>query len=137
MTKIELTLGEEILKEHKIIEVRILEVDIEVTLGMITLVEVEGNLEKQYSSNFRRNERSSGKSRSGSRVGTNRDRIRCVRCREYDHFAKDRRNISDTEKGQSEQIQQMLHLEEDKTALKVITANTYEDLIRETIDHLN
>ena len=35
----------------------------------------------------------------------------------------------------------MLNLEEDKTALKVITAETYEDLIRknseEAIDHLN
>ena len=35
----------------------------------------------------------------------------------------------------------MFSLEEDKTALKVLAADTYEDLIRanseETIDHLN
>ena len=35
----------------------------------------------------------------------------------------------------------MLNLEEDKTALKVLAADTYEDLVRanseETIDHLN
>ena len=35
----------------------------------------------------------------------------------------------------------MLNLEEDKTALKVLAANTYDDLIRtksdESIDHLN
>ena len=35
----------------------------------------------------------------------------------------------------------MLNLEKDKTALKVLAANTYDDLIRknldETIDHLN
>ena len=26
---------------------------------------------------------------SGSRISTNRDRIRCYKCREYDHFASD------------------------------------------------
>ena len=35
----------------------------------------------------------------------------------------------------------MLNLEEDKAALKVLTADTYEDIIREnteeTVDHLN
>ena len=40
--------------------------------------------------NTRRNDRSSSsRSRSGSRPSTNRDRIRCYKCREYDHFAKD------------------------------------------------
>ena len=64
-------------------------------------------------------------------MSTNRDKIRCFKCREYDHFAKDCKNISETEKGQSEQIQQMLNLEEDKTALKVcLGADTYENLIR-------
>ena len=29
------------------------------------------------------------RSRSGSRVSTNRHRIRCFRCREYDHFARE------------------------------------------------
>ena len=46
MKIIEVTLGEEILEECKIIEVRILEVDIEETLGMTTLIEVEVGLEK-------------------------------------------------------------------------------------------
>ena len=49
--------------------------------------------------------------------------------------------MSDIEKEQSEQIQQMLNLEEDKTALKFLAANTYEDLLmaksEDTIDHLN
>ena len=40
------TLGEEILEEYKIIEVRILEVDIEVTLKMTTLEQVKLGLEK-------------------------------------------------------------------------------------------
>ena len=59
----------------------------------------------------------------------------------YDHFAKDCPNISDIEKEQSGQIQQMLNLEEDKTAIKVLAADTYDALIRtgseEAIDHLN
>ena len=42
----EVTLGEGILEEHIIIEVRILELDIEVILGMTTLEEVEEGLEK-------------------------------------------------------------------------------------------
>ena len=42
----EMILGKEILEEHKTIEVRILEVDIEVTLGMVILEEVEVGLEK-------------------------------------------------------------------------------------------
>ena len=75
------------------------------------------------------------------RASINRDRIRCFTCRGYDHFTKDCLNISDTEKEQLEQIQQMLNLEEDKTALKVLAANTYDDLIRtisdETVYHLN
>ena len=43
---IEMTLGEEVLVEFKIIEVKNLEVDIEVTIEMKTLEEVEVNLEK-------------------------------------------------------------------------------------------
>ena len=43
---IEVILGKEILEEHKIIQVRILEMDIEVTLGMITLEEIAVGLEK-------------------------------------------------------------------------------------------
>ena len=69
-----------------------------------------------------------------------RDRIRCFKCREHDHFAKDCLN-SDTEKEQLEQIQQMFNLEEDRTALKVLVADTYDDLIRtnsdNTLDHLH
>ena len=46
ITVIEMTLGEEILEEHKIIEVKISEVDIKVTIEMKTLEEVEVDLEK-------------------------------------------------------------------------------------------
>ena len=46
--------------------------------------------ERQYLENTRRNDRiSSSRSRSGSRASTNRDRIRCYKCKEYYHFVKD------------------------------------------------
>ena len=32
---------------------------------------------------------SNSRSRSGSRPSTNRDKIRCYKCREYDHFVRD------------------------------------------------
>ena len=97
--------------------------------------------ERQHSGNFRRNDRSSSRSRLDSRTGTNRDGIRCFKHREYDYFVKDCPNMSETEKDQTEQMQQMLDVKGDKTALKVIVADAYENLIRtnseETIDHLN
>ena len=37
----------------------------------------------------RRRSRSPSSSRLGSRTSTNRDRIRCFKCREYDHFANE------------------------------------------------
>ena len=48
--------------------------------------------ERAFSGNYNGNRnRSMSKSRlrSGCRVSTNRDRIRCYNCREYDHFARD------------------------------------------------
>ena len=36
---------------------------------------------------------SSSRSRSNSRVSTNRDRVRCYKCREYDHFANECPNL--------------------------------------------
>ena len=43
--------------------------------------------------------RSRSRSRSNSRIRTNRDRIRCYRCREYDHYANECQNAvtSDSE----------------------------------------
>ena len=73
------------------------------------------------------------------RASTNRDRIRCFKCREYDHFAKGCLN-SDTG-NESEQIKPIFNLDEDKTALEVLVTDTYDDPIRtnsdDTIDHLN
>ena len=79
---------------------------------MTILEEVEGrsrSREKEYSSNSRRNDQSSSsRSRSSLKASSYRDRIRCFKCREYGHFAKDCSN-SDTEKEQSDQIQQMFN----------------------------
>ena len=96
--------------------------------------------ERQYSGNFRRNDTSSSsRSRSGLRASTNKDRVRCFKCREYDHFAKKFPN-SQTER-EPEQIQEMNNLDEDYTALKVLVAGTYDSHIRTNLDdpieHLN
>ena len=50
---------------------------------------------KMDSSRFR----SRSRSRSNSRITTNRDRIRCYKCREYDHYANECPNVvtSDSE----------------------------------------
>ena len=40
-----------------------------------------------------RRSRSPSSSRLGSRTSTNRDRIRCFKCREYDHFANECPNL--------------------------------------------
>ena len=45
------------------------------------------SLDRQDQSRRRDRSMSNGRSRSGSRASTNRDRIRCFECREYNHFA--------------------------------------------------
>ena len=42
---------------------------------------------RNYSSGRDRSS-SNSRSRSGSRASMNRDRIRCYKCREYDHFMR-------------------------------------------------
>ena len=51
----------------------------------------------------------SNRSRSGPGASTNRDRIRCYNCREYDHSARD--SPTSREERDLEQLQQMLNLE--------------------------
>ena len=97
--------------------------------------------ERQYSGNFRRNDRcSSSRLRSDSRASTNKDRIRCFKCREYDHFTKDCLN-SQTKK-EPEQVQQTYNIDKEQTALKVLATDMYDNLIRTNsddtiVDHLN
>ena len=57
---------------------------------------------------------------------TNRDRIRCYNCREYDHFTKD--CPTSNEEREIEQIQQMFNLEKDQTSLKTLARDAYDSL---------
>ena len=67
--------------------------------------------ERTFVGNYRRDRSSSNdRSRSRSRASTNRDRIRCYMCREYDHFARD--CPSSREERNLEQLQHMLNMEE-------------------------
>ena len=75
----------------------------------------------------RRDSRSirNSRSRSGSRATTNRDRIRCFECREYDHFARDCLTIqANREAGQ---IQQMFNMDEDQTILQTPLRDVDQD----------
>ena len=66
---------------------------------------------RTFTGNYRRDRSSSNdRSRSGSRASTNRDRIRCYACREYDHFMRDCPNSR--EERDLEQLQHMLNMEE-------------------------
>ena len=74
--------------------------------------------ERSFSGNYNGNRTrstSNSRLRSGSRASTNRDRIRCYNCREYDHFARDC-STSRAERD-LDQLQQMLNLEEEETQL--------------------
>ena len=59
---------------------------------------------------------SNSRSRWGSRVSTNRDRIRCFECREYDHFTRD--CLMTQADREVEQVQQMFNMDEDQTILQ-------------------
>ena len=59
-------------------------------------------------------------------MSTNRDRIRCYKCREYDHFVND--CLATKVEKETDQIQQMFNSDEEQTSLKTITTDTYERL---------
>ena len=69
----------------------------------------ERTFTRNYGNNRDRSS-SNNRSRSGSRASTNRDRIRCYVCREYDHFARNCPNSR--EDRDLEQLQHMLNMEE-------------------------
>ena len=60
--------------------------------------------------------------RSGSRASTNRDRIRCYNCREYDHFARD--CPSSREERDIDRLQEILNLKKEQTHLLTNTQNS-------------
>ena len=80
------------------------------------------------------NTSSGTRSRSNSRVTMNRDRIRCFRCREYDHFANECPNTG---------IDDSDGYESDSAALQLmatdVEAHDKYDIARftEEVDHLN
>ena len=61
--------------------------------------------------------RSPSSSRSGSRTSTNRDRIRCFKCREYDHFVNECPNLifEDSDKESDSARSVSLHLADSDT----------------------
>ena len=68
------------------------------------------------------------RSRSGSRASTNRDRIRCYKCREYDHFMRD--CPTSREEKEIEQLQQMLNLGDEQTSLTPLISNMQDNFSR-------
>ena len=102
------------------------EENIEMTvIGMIVMTDVGIGLEKIFLRNYgsnRTRSTSNSRSRSGSRASTNRDRIRCYKCREYNHFVRD--YPTSREEREIEQLQQMLNLEENQTSLLTNAQNS-------------
>ena len=60
-------------------------------------------------------------------MSTNRDRIRCFECREYDHFARE--CPTRQENRETEQIEQMFNLDEDQTILQIPLMDTEDDIM--------
>ena len=57
------------------------------------------------------NDRGGSRSRSNPRINTNRDRLRCYRCGEYDHFAQEYPNtLTDNEMGHSDSEPALLRM---------------------------
>ena len=80
----------------------------------------------------RRDDRSisNSRSRSGPRATTNRGRIRCFECREYDHFVRD---CPTTQANREvEQIQQMFNMDKDQTILQTQLIDV--DQVRQTMN---
>ena len=87
----------------------------------------EKSFSRSYNNNRNRST-SNSRSRSGPRASTNRDKIRCYKCREYDHFVKD----CPTSRGEKEieQLQQMLNLGDEQASLKSLISSTQDNFSR-------
>ena len=87
----------------------------------------ERSFSRSYNNNRNRST-SISRSRSGSRASINRDRIRCYKCREYDHFAKD--CPTSRKEKEIEQLQQMLNLGDEQTSLESLITGTQDNFSR-------
>ena len=71
---------------------------------------------------------SNSRSKSGSRVSTNRDRIWCFKCGEYDHFAQECPvRLARKTNREAEQIQQMFNINEDQTLIQTLLMDRDKD----------
>ena len=111
---------------------KLVEESIEIITGMKVITGAGTGLEKGHFPEtlamIRNRSTSNGRSRSGSRASTNRDRIRCYKCGEYDNFAKD--CPTSREEKEIEQLQQMLNLEDDQTTLKALVTDAQGNFCR-------
>ena len=78
---------------------------------------------------------SSSRSRSNLRISTNRDRVRCFKCREYDHFANECPNLvtedSDRESDSARQASLQILADSDTVLNKTGTAvNKVKSLLK-------
>ena len=83
------------------------------------------SLDRQDRSRQRDRSVSNSRSRSGSRASTNRDRIRCFECREYDYSVRE--CPTRQEKREIEQIQQMFNLDDKQTSLQTSLMDTDDE----------
>ena len=93
------------------IEEKIVEEDIEM-IDIITIQAGNRSRERIFTRNYNSSrDKSPSNSRSGSdsRANTNRDRISCYNCREYDHFMRDCPNSR--EERELERLQQILDMD--------------------------
>ena len=104
---------------------KIVEQNLETLIVMTVMTEAGTGLEKGSFSrnygNYSSGSKSNSRSRSGSRATTNRDRIGCYKCKEYDHFTKD--CPTSREEKEIEQLQQMLNLQDEQTSLTPSISN--------------
>ena len=89
----------------------------------------ERSFSRSYNNNRNRST-SNSRSRSGSRASTKRDRIRCCKCREYDHFVK--YCPTSREEKEIEQLKQMLNLGDEQTSLKSLITSRQDNFSRES-----
>ena len=66
--------------------------EVDITIEWIEVGKIEHGDQSRSRERERRG-RSPSSSRLGSRTSTNRDRIRCFKCREYDHFVNECPNL--------------------------------------------